>query len=100
MTIFELARLVMILRNDPSSAIAAALSGWAYPIDRTALAVLDLYDLNVMINSDPKKGRPKPHPARPYETANRAERKYGNTGGRSREEIVAILNGLGHQLPV
>ena len=99
-TLSEVARLVVILRADPSSAIAAALEGWDYPISREALILLDHYDLDVRINSDSKKGRPKPHPGRPFKLDDRQERRYGNTGGRSREEVVKILNSMGHSLPV
>ena len=99
-TLSEVARLVVILRADPSSAIAAALEGWDFPISREALAIYDLYDLTVLANSDTKKGKPKPRPGRPFPMTDRQERKWGNTGGRTREEVVAILNGLGHNLPV
>lgn len=99
-TLSELARLAVILRSDPSSAITAALEGWDYPIDRTTLAIYDLFDVTVMANSDSKKGRPEPHGGRPFRTDRRDVRKYGDTGGRSRAEVVAILNALGHSLPV
>ena len=98
-TLAEVARLVVILRSDPSSAITAALEGWAFPIDRTALAMYDLFDVMVMANSDPKKGRPKPHGGRPMPTDTRDVKRIGDTGGRSREEIVDILRRLGHNLP-
>ena len=96
-TMFEVVRLVEILTNDPSSAIASALAGWDYPISREALALLDLYDLTMMANSDTKKGRPNPHPGRPYEVAGNRQR-VGNTGGRTRAEIAAILNAHGHSV--
>ncbi|WP_051549262.1 hypothetical protein [Nocardioides sp. URHA0032] len=99
-TLAEVARLAVILRRDPSSAVAAALEGWDYPISREALAILDLYDLTMAANNDSKKGRPKPHGGRPWPLDNKQERRWGNTGGRSREEVVAILNALGHSLPV
>lgn len=82
-----MSRLVMILRNDPSSAITAALEGWDYPISREAMILMDQYDLDTAINS-PKGKRPKPYP-RPFK--NRDVQRKGNTGGRSREEVVAIL---------
>jgi len=94
------ARLVVICRSDPSSAIAAALEGWDYPISREALAILDLFDLTVAANSDPKKPRPAPHSGRPYKPDDKTRQRFGDTGGRSRDEVVAILNGLGHNLPV
>lgn len=99
-TLFEMARLVVILRSDPSSAISAALEGWDYPISRETLALLDIYDLTVAANSDPKKGRPKPHGGRPFPMDDRREQRWGDTGGRSRAEIVKILNDLGHNIPV
>lgn len=99
-TLAEIARLAVILRRDPSSAVAAALEGWDYPISREALAILDLYDLTMAANSDGKKGTPKPHGGRPWPLDNKQERRWGNTGGRSREEVVAILNAHGHSLPV
>ena len=95
----EMARLVKILRAEPSSAIAAALEGWGHPISREALILMDQYDLEVQINSDPKKGKPKRYP-RPFPIDDRDVKRYGDAGGRSREEVVAILNGLGHNLPV
>lgn len=99
-TLAEVARLVVILRSDPSSAISAALEGWDFPIDRTALILMDLFDVEVMSNSDPKKGKPKPHPGRPYKIDDRKRQRIGDTGGRSPEEIASILRGLGHNLPV
>ena len=94
-TIFELARLVVIIRNDPSSMIAAAVEGWAYPMARAVAVLADLYDLT---HAAAGAKKPKPYP-RPWETK-RSEKRYGDTGGRTRAEVVAILNGLGHQLPV
>ena len=99
-TLSEMARLVVILRADPSSAIASALEGWDYPISREALAILDLYDVTVLANSDTKKGRPKPHGGRPFKLNDRQERKFGDTGGRTRAEVAEILNRLGHNIPV
>ena len=90
-----------ILRNDPSSQIAAAIEGWDHPITREALALFDVYDVTVAANSDKRK-RPKPHPGRPFKlnAATQGERQRGDAGGRSREEVIRILNSLGHNLPV
>lgn len=96
----EALRLARILLADPSSAVAAAREGWKYPISREALIAMDLFDLTVMAHSDPKKGRPKQHTGRPFEIDRRDVHRYGKTGGRTREEIVTILNGMGHNLPV
>lgn len=83
-----MARLIVILRSDPSSAIAAALEGWDYPITREALLLADLYDLEVAVNT-PKGKRPEPHPIRPFKS--KSTKRMGNVGGRSREEVEALL---------
>lgn len=88
--------MLKILRADPSSAFAAALEGWEHPISREALVLMDLFDLEHAVNS---KTRPKPHGMRPMKAKATGER-IGNNGGRSRAEVVAILNKLGHHLPV
>ena len=89
MSLHEAARLAEILLHDPSSEIAAAVQGWDYPISREALVNLDLFDLTLLANSDPRKGKPKPHGMRPFKSTN--TERFGNTGGRSRAEIEEIL---------
>lgn len=96
----EAARLVRVLSADPSSAMAAHLAGWDFPISRETLALYDLHDRFVEVHSDPKRGRPKPHPGRPFSRNTSTVQKFGDTAGRSRAEVVEILNGLGHSLPV
>ena len=61
---------------------------------------MDLFDVTVMANTDSKNGRPKPHNGRPFTIEDRERKRYGNTGGRTRAEVVEILNALGHSLPV
>lgn len=95
----EAVDLVGILRADPSSAIAAAIEGWDYPISREALAILDLYDLTMAANSDPKKGPPKRHGGRPMKIDDRNRQQIGKMGSRTREEVVAFVRGLGHNIP-
>ena len=95
-SLFEVARLVTILRNDPSSAIAAALEGWDYPIDRTTLAVLDLFDLTVMAHSSGKGPKPKPHGGRPFRERIQEQRRRGDAAGRTRAEMIDILRRFGH----
>lgn len=90
----EALRAITILRSDPSSAIAAAIEGWDYPIDRTTLALYDLYDLTVMANSDPKKGRPTPHNGRPFKMDTRETAKVGNAAGRSPAQVLEALRGV------
>lgn len=94
----EATRLLSILRADPSSAFAAALEGWDHPISREALILMDQFDLDVQINSDPKKGKP-PRYRRPFPVEDKQRQRFGNTGGRTRAEVVEILNALGHDLP-
>ena len=100
MTFGEALRLVKLLRADTTSQIAAACEGWDFPTTREHLAILDLFDITMLVNSDTKKGRPKPHNGRPKEIESRDVKRYGNTGGRTREQVVKILNDMGHSLPV
>lgn len=93
----EAGRLASLLCRDPSSALFAALAGWEYPMSREALLLADLFDLEHTAHADPKRGRPKPHPMRPVKQVGERTR-VGNPGGRSDEEIVAILRRLGHRL--
>lgn len=91
---------VKTLQADPSSALFASVAGWDYPMSREALLLADIFDLDHMVNSDPKKGRPKPHSMRPMKQEQREVTRIGNAGGRSRDEVVAFLNSLGHKIPV
>lgn len=100
LTIAEAARLVTQLLADPSSAVYAAAAGWDYPLSIEALILLDQFDLEHMsawARGGGKGRRPKPHPLRPDDKTTEAQR-FGDTGGRTREEIVAILNAHGHSL--
>lgn len=76
--------------------MAAAIEGWDHPISREALILMDHFDLDMAVNAGKKK--PKPYP-RPWKVKGNVQ-KHGNTGGRSRAEVVKILNDLGHSLPV
>ena len=90
----EAMRLVGILVHDPSSQIAAAVNGWDFPITRETLAVLDLYDLEGIKAAGSKW---KPHDGRPFSaTPDRTVTRKGDAGGRSAEEVRAILRSLGH----
>jgi hypothetical protein len=90
MPITEAGRLVRILAADPSSALASAGAGWDYAIDRDTLVLADLYDLLHQVHADPKNGKPKPHPVRPFRT-NQGQKRFGDTRGRSRAEVISIL---------
>lgn len=98
----EALRLTQTLAADPTSQISTALAGWDYPTSREAMALMDAYDLSHMVawsNAGGKGAKPKPYP-RPWRTAEvEGVRRLGNTEGRSRAEVVAYLNSLGHHLP-
>lgn len=94
----EALRLAQILRADPSSMIAAALEGWDHPISRESLILMDQFDLDVRVATG-GKGNPKPHPMRPGKQDDRTRERKGNVAGRSRAEVIAILNAHGHNLP-
>lgn len=57
-------RLYCELLRDPSSHVAAAVSGWQYPASREALTLADLFD--VFLRSRRLRGKPKPYP-RPWD---------------------------------
>lgn len=96
----EAIRLLGLLRKDTSSQFAASMEGWEFPASREMLATLDLYDLQHYSKADPKRGKPKPHPGRPFRTNDKKRQRIGDAGGRSRAEVIRILRGLGHNLPV
>lgn len=62
MTWGEAYRLARTLSADPSTALCAALAGWAHPVTREAMALMDLYDLQ---HTSKAKRRPRPYP-RPW----------------------------------
>lgn len=86
------------LSIDPESHVAASLAGWAHPIPRAAMVLMDLYDLQHQVawrQGGSKGTRPKPYP-RPWR--NVSGRRFGNRAGRTREQVVAILREHGHNL--
>lgn len=96
----EAFRLIKILRDDPSSALASALAGWAYPISREALLLADQFDLLHEANSDPKKAKPKPHPMRPWKASGgRKTERRGEKIALTREEVAEALRQAGHTKP-
>lgn len=100
MTWGEALRLVRKLQADPSSWVAASIAGWRYPISHEALVLADIFDVEVMVNSDRKKGKPKPHGIRPFDVDDKERTRKGDAAGRTREEVLAILREHGHQIPV
>jgi len=85
----EAIRLMPMLSADPTSWLCAALNDWEYPISREAILLADLFDLDHKVAAGPKK-HPKPHPVRPWRK--KKQERYGNTGGRTREQIVELLD--------
>ena len=96
----EALRLVNRLILDPSSHVAAAVSGWSEPVSREALALMDLFDLQVMSrwrDTGSKGQRPKPYPRPwPKQTTKRAKPDASLT----QEQIVAALRAAGHTAPI
>ena len=90
-TITEASRLVEQIIVDPGSHLGAEIRGWDYPASREHLALLDLYDLLHVANSDPKKPRPKPYP-RPWPAVEKRVAKPG----LSQEDVLAALRRAGH----
>lgn len=94
----EAARLVKILRADPSSMIAAALEGWKYPVSRGDLILMGMWEQDRQIASGGKdKTR---HPLLPFATDSKTRERKGNAAGRSRAEVIEILNAHRHNPPV
>ena len=72
----ELWRLVEIVGHDPSSQLAAAISGWEHPVSREWLALADLWDVLVAVNTH--KGSPGHYP-RPWAKTDPGTRRIGVT---------------------
>lgn len=86
MSLAEAARLTRIIRDDPSSQLAAAIEGWAYPFSREQAAAADLWDLEYAKTGPKNKVRyPRPFP-QPDEQV-----RHGNAAGRTPDEVKAIL---------
>jgi hypothetical protein len=90
----EALHLVQGLSRDPGSHTCAALNGWAYPVARDALVLMDLYDAYTRVNF--KKAKPYP---RPWDTEGSHTRRRGDAAGRTPEEVRRILADFGHALP-
>lgn len=86
--------LVRILRADPSSQLAAAIEGWDYPLERAGWMLADLID----IQGGKAFGKKWKRYRRPLK-AEENKQRWGNVGGRTRAQVVEILNRLGHNLP-
>lgn len=78
--------LVRVLRSDPSTMLAASVEDWEYPLSRTEAILADMWDLSYAKAGAKKRER---YP-RPFKQAGSSQH-WGDTGGRSREEVEAIL---------
>lgn len=94
MTCGEAWRLLGLLAADPSSHVAAALSGWDHPVSREQIVLMDLFDLQ---HASKSKNRPKPYP-RPWK--NRTRSRTVPHPSLTQDEIVAALRFAGHTKPV
>lgn len=90
----EAIRLVRILRSDPSSMLAAAVEDWDYPLSREAAILADVWDLEYA-KAGAKKAERYP---RPFKQKASSTRTWGDAGGRSRDEVIAILRAHGREL--
>lgn len=82
--------LTQELVRDPTSHVAASIAEWVHPISHESMVLRDLYDLLAHVNSGRRK--PKPYP-RPWDPK---PKRMGSTGGRNREQVLALLRSRGH----
>lgn len=82
----EAARLVTILRADPSSMLAAAVEGWDHPVSREVAVLMDLWDLEAA-----KTGAKRPPTYPRVWKAAREVAQSGDAAGRTPEEVKALL---------
>ena len=88
----EAIRLVEALAQDTSTRLCASLNHWDHPVSTETLMIADLYDIiNAVVTALAGIHQtPQPHPIRPWKTTGRVDH-YGNTAGRTRGQIEAIL---------
>jgi hypothetical protein len=92
MTWPEAGRLLGQLLEDPASATYAAVSGWSRPWPEQTELLAQLLDSFRWANFEKPTPTKRPWPDGPARTSQR----QGNTGGRSREQVEAILRAHGH----
>lgn len=88
MTWSEATRLSGLLLADPSSWVCASVAGWDHPISREAIVLADMWDLTAKVHSQ-RRSKQATYP-RPWSGRGQG-RRHGSTGGRTRDEILAIL---------
>lgn len=97
----EALRVTERLSLDPSSHVAAAISGWDHPITFEAIVAMNQYDLDHQIawaQGGKKGGRPKPYP-RPWPTT-KTKRKTKPDASLTQDQIIAALRMAGHDAPI
>lgn len=82
------------LLADPTSHLAAALADWDHPASREALALADVFDLLVAVNTDKRKRSRAGHYPRPFPLG---ERTRSTKPQVSQAEVRAALEARGHR---
>lgn len=77
--------------------LAAAMEGWDSPHSATDLILMRQYELTQAAAGAKK---PQPYPTAPWAKPEKTRQHFGNVGGRTRTEVIELLNGMGHSLPV
>lgn len=92
MTYGEAWRLTQVLLGDPSSHVAAAVAGWDHPWSWEALALADLYDAFVAVNTPKKKQSAIKKYPRPWPDRSKSRPRPTVTP----EVAIAALRAAGH----
>lgn len=93
--------LAYAILQDTTSLTFAAHNSWDYPASKEYLALLNLLDTLIQVNTDPKKSKFKPY-TRPFDTKQQTQKNtsndinddnavLGNTS-LSREQAINLLN--------
>jgi hypothetical protein len=85
---------------DPSSHVAASISGWTEPMSREALVAMDMFDFTVLcrwIDGGKKGPAPKPYP-RPW--PKQSKKRVKPDASLTQEQIIAALRAAGHTAPI
>jgi hypothetical protein len=94
MTYGEAWRVLSVLGRDPSSWVAASLSGWQTPVTQESAVLMDLFDLQ---HASKSKHKPKPYP-RPW--PDRTKTRTAPAAHLTQDEIIAALRAAGHTAPI
>lgn len=86
MSLAEAARHVERIRSDPSSALAAEIEGWDYPVSRLEVLMMDLWDLTAQMSGTKKP----PRYPRPWKNPEDVKR-HGDAAGRTPDEVKRLL---------